>query len=159
MADTFTQLYVHLIFAVKGHESLIPSSWKDELYKYITVIVQKYKHKLLCINGMPDHVHIFISYHPTQLIPELVEEIKTSSNRWINSKKFVHGHFSWQGGYGAFSYSRSQRDDVVRYIVNQEVHHRKYSFKEEYMQLLQKFEVAYKDEYLFAFLNDVNKKQ
>jgi len=151
MADTYTQLDIQLVFAIKGRESLIHRSWKEELYKYITGIVQNNKHKMLKINGMPDHVHIFIGYHPTQLIPKLVEEIKTSSNAFIKQRGFTKYKFSWQQGYGAFSYSRSHRDAVIRYIENQEQHHRKKSFREEYVEFLQKFEVDYKEKYLFDF--------
>jgi REP element-mobilizing transposase RayT len=153
MANTYTQLDVQLVFAVKGRESLIHKSWKEELYKYITGIVQNHKHKMLRINGMPDHVHIHIGYNPNQLIPKLVEEIKTSSNSFIKEKRFTPHPFSWQLGYGAFSYGRSQRDVVIRYIDNQEEHHRQKTFREEYIDMLRKFEVEYKDEYLFDFLD------
>lgn len=153
MANTYTQLDVQLVFAVKGRESLIHKSWKEELYKYITGIVQNHKHKMLRINGMPDHVHIHIGYNPNQLIPKLVEEIKTSSNSFIKEKRFTPNQFSWQLGYGAFSYGRSQRDVVIRYIDNQEEHHRQKTFREEYVDMLRKFEVEYKDEYLFDFLD------
>lgn len=114
MANTYTQLDIHLVFAVKSRESLIEKSWKDELYRYITGIVQNHKHKLLAINGMPDHIHIFIGYNPTHLLPKLVEEIKTSSNKHINSNRLSRFPFSWQEGNGAFSYGRSQRADVIR---------------------------------------------
>jgi len=153
MANTYTQLDVQLVFAVKGRESLIHKSWKEELYKYITGIVQNHKHKMLRINGMPDHVHIHIGYNPNQLVPKLVEEIKTSSNSFIKEKRFTPYQFSWQLGYGAFSYGRSQRDVVIRYIDNQEEHHRQKTFREEYIDMLRKFEVEYKDEYLFDFLD------
>lgn len=153
MADTYTQLDIQLVFAVKGRESLIHRSWKEELYKYITGIVQSHKHKVLKINGMPDHVHIFIGYNPNQLIPKLVEEIKTSSNQFIKERHFTPYAFRWQAGYGAFSYGRSQRSAVIGYIENQELHHQKRTFREEYIQLLQKFGVEYKDQYLFDFLD------
>jgi putative transposase len=153
MANTYTQLDIQLVFAVKGRQSLIQKSWKDELYKYITGIVQNHKHKMLRINGMPDHLHIFIGYHPTQLIPDLVENIKTSSNSFIKEKRFIPFAFNWQSGYGAFSYGRSQRDAVIRYIDQQEKHHRKKTFREEYLEMLNKFEVEYKEEYLFDFLD------
>ena len=151
MADTYTQLDVQLVFAVKGRESLIQKPWRDELYQYITGIVQSHRHKMLRINGMPDHVHIFIGYHPTQLIPMLVEEIKTSSNKFIKEKGFAAHKFSWQKGYGAFSYSRSHRDAVIKYIDNQEQHHRKKTFREEYLAFLEKFEIEYQEKYLFDF--------
>lgn len=151
MADTYTQLDVQLVFAVKGRQSLIQKSWKDELYRYITGIVQNHKHKMLRINGMPDHIHIFIGYHPSQLIPKLVEEIKTSSNEFINERGLATRKFSWQKGYGAFSYSRSHRDSVIKYINNQEQHHRKKTFQEEYIAFLKKFEIEYQEKYLFDF--------
>ena len=151
MADTYTQLDVQLVFAVKGRKSLIQKSWKDELYQYITGIVQNHRHKMLRINGMPDHIHIFIGYNPTQLITKLVEEIKTSSNEFIKEKGLATNEFSWQKGYGAISYSRSHRDSVIRYINNQEQHHRKKTFREEYLRFLEKFEIEYEEKYLFDF--------
>ena len=155
MANTYTQLHIQLVFAVKGRESLIQNTWKEELYQYITGIVQNNKHKMLQINGMPDHLHLFIGYNPNQKIPDLVETIKTDSNHFIKRRGFSKYKFSWQEGYGAFSYARSQVDAVVKYIARQEEHHRKRSFREEYLELLQKFEVEYNDAYLFDFL-DVN---
>jgi putative transposase len=152
MANTYTQLDIQLVFAVKGREALIHKSWREELFRYITGVVQDNGHKLLQINGMPDHLHIFIGYNPAkQLIPKLVEEIKTSSNQYIRQKQLSKLPFSWQTGYGAFSYGRSQRDDVVRYIQRQEEHHRQRSFQQEYLLMLQKFEIEYKDKYLFDF--------
>ena len=153
MADTFTQVDIQLVFAVKGRQSLIHKSWKEELYKYITGIVQNYKHKMLQINGMRDHIHLFIGYNPNHLIPTLVNEIKTSSNEFINSKRFTKYKFSWQNGYGAFSYNRSQRDSVIKYIENQEEHHRRKTFQEEYIDILQQFKLEYKNEYLFDFID------
>lgn len=155
MANTYTQLHIQLVFAVKGRESLIQKSWKDELYKYITGIVQNNNHKMLQINGMPDHLHLFIGYSPNQKIPELVETIKTDSNHFIKRQGFCKYKFGWQEGYGAFSHARSQVNAVVRYIAKQEEHHRQKTFREEYLEMLQKFEVEYKEEYLFDFL-DVN---
>ena len=152
MANTYTQLDIQLVFAVQGRQSLISRSWKHELYKYITGIVQKSGHKMLRINGMPDHIHIFIGYKPTQLIPDLVETIKTDSNAFVKRKKFSPFKFSWQSGYGAFSYSRSHRDSVIHNITNQEEHHKKKSFREEYLEILQKADVDYDERYLFEFL-------
>jgi REP element-mobilizing transposase RayT len=114
MANTFTQIYIHFVFAVQNRISLIQPEWKDELCKYITGIVQKNGHKLIAINGTANHAHIFTGYKPNQLIPELMQDVKGSSSKWINEKKFVNGKFSWQEGYGAFSYSHSQIDQVVR---------------------------------------------
>ncbi len=130
MPNTYTQIYLHLIFAVQNRASLIHPDWKEELYKYITGIVKKNGHKLIAINGMPNHLHIAVGYKPHQLIPALLQDIKGDSSKWINSKKFIRGHFSWQAGYGAFSFSHSQIDAVVKYIKNQEEHHKKKSFRE-----------------------------
>jgi len=153
MANTFTQIYIHFVFAVQNRASLIQSEWKDELYKYITGIVQKNGHKLIAINGTANHVHIFIGYKLHQLIPELMQDVKGSSSKWINEKKFVRGKFSWQEGYGAFSYSHSQIDQVVRYINNQEKHHKRRTFSEEYILLLKKFNIQFDEKYI---LKDVD---
>jgi REP element-mobilizing transposase RayT len=155
MANTYTQCYVHLVFAVKNRDALIKNSWKNELEKYITGIIQNHKHKLLAVGSMPDHIHIFIGYNVTQLIPDLVEEIKTSSNAWIKLKKYSKFKFDWQKGYGAFTHSRSQIDQVIKYINGQEEHHRKKSFREEYLDILTKNEIEYNNEYLFDFFDDV----
>jgi putative transposase len=154
MANTFTQFYAHLIFSPKNRNALIRKAWNDELEKYITGIVQNNGHKMLAIGSMPDHIHIFIGYNVNQLIPDLVEAIKTSSNAWIKKNQFSKSKFEWQRGYGAFSHSRSQVDKVVKYILNQEEHHRKQSFREEYLLFLKKNDIEYKEEYLFDFFND-----
>lgn len=156
MANTYTQFYVHLVFSPLNKNALIKKKWKEDLEKYITGIVQKNGHKLLAIGCMPDHIHIFIGYNVNQLIPDLVEKIKTSSNAWIKELKLSPFKFGWQKGYGAFSHSRSQLDTVVNYILNQENHHRKVSFKEEYLEILRKNEIHYQDEYLFEFFEDSN---
>ncbi len=156
MANTYTQLYIQLVFVVKGRQSLIQREWKEELYQYITGIVQNNGHKMLRINGMPDHVHIFIGYNPKQSISQLVETIKTDSNHFIKRKKLCRFKFNWQAGYGAFSYSHSQVDRVVKYIINQEAHHQKKTFRKEYLEMLRKFEVEFKEKYLFDFLDIVD---
>lgn len=148
MANTYTQLYVHFVFAVQNRVSLIQAAWKDELYKYITGIIQNNNHKLIAINGMPNHVHIFIGYKPHQSIPDLMQDIKGSSSGWINKKEFLKGKFRLQEGYGAFSYFYSQIDRVVKYIINQEKHHKKETFSDEYLELLQKFNVDFDERYL-----------
>jgi REP element-mobilizing transposase RayT len=148
MANTYTQLYIQFVFAVQNRTSLIQPIWKIELYKYITGIVQNNKHKLIAINGMPNHVHVFVGYKPHQLIPDLLQDIKGSSSTWINKKGFVKGKFNWQEGYGAFSYSHSHIDRVVKYILNQEQHHKKKTFSEEYRELLTKFEVEFNERYI-----------
>lgn len=155
MANTYTQCYFQLVFAVKNRDALIKKSLKNELEMYISGIVQNHKHKLLAINAMPDHIHIFIGYHISQIIPDLVEEIKTSSNTWIKKGNLSKFKFEWQKGYGAFTYSHSQIDAVVKYIMNQESHHQKKSFREEYLEMLRKNEIEFKDEYVFEFFDDV----
>ena len=148
MANTYTQLYVQFVFAVQNRRSLIKNEWKDELYKYITGIVQNNKHKLIAINGVANHIHIFIGYQPHQLIPDLLQDIKGSSSGWINQKGFTTSKFNWQEGYGAFSYSHSQIDRVVKYIMNQEQHHKKKTFKAEYLELLNKFNIEFDERYI-----------
>jgi REP element-mobilizing transposase RayT len=148
MANTFTQIYIQFVFAVQNRASLIQVKWKDELYKYITGIVQKNGHKLIAINGTANHVHIFIGYKPHQLIPDLMQDVKGSSSKWINEKRFIKGKFNWQEGYGAFSYSHSQIDQVVRYINDQEKHHKKKTFREEYISLLKKFNIEFDEKYV-----------
>jgi REP element-mobilizing transposase RayT len=156
MANTYTQCYFHLVFAVKNRDALIKKAWKDELGKYITGIVQNHRHKMLAIGSMPDHLHILIGYNLNQLIPDLVEEIKTSSNSWIKGKRLSKFKFEWQKGYGAFTHSYSQIDTVVKYILSQEEHHKKKPFKEEYFEILEKNNVEFKEEYLFEFFCDIN---
>jgi REP element-mobilizing transposase RayT len=147
MANTYTKIYLQFVFAVQNG-SLIHNSWKDELYKYITGIVQNNNHKLIAINGMPNHLHVFVGYKPHQLIPDLLQDIKGSSSGWINNKGFVSGKFNWQEGYGAFSYSHSHIDRVVKYIQNQEQHHKKKTFKEEYLELLRRFDIEFDERYI-----------
>jgi putative transposase len=156
MPNTFTQLYIQFVFAVKGRESIIQSPWKDELYKYITGIVQNKKSKMLAINGMSDHIHIFIGYKPSISIPDLIKDIKLASGLWINNNKYTKQKFNWQEGYGAFSYSQSHIDNVCQYITNQELHHQKKTFREEYIQLLKSFQLEYDEKYLFNFFDDLN---
>ncbi len=149
MANTYTQIHLHAIFGVQNRISLINTSWKNDLYKYITGIIQNNKHKVLVINGMPDHIHILFGMRPYQSLSELMQDVKGSSSKWINKKGFVKGRFSWQEGYGAFSYSKSQLKNVINYIGNQEEHHKKRSFTEEYLELLQKFDIDYNENYIF----------
>jgi len=156
MADTFVQAYFHLVFAVKNRDALIVKTWKNDLEKYISGIVQNNGHKLIAIGSMPDHIHIFIGYNINQTIPQLVEQIKTSSNHWIKRNNLTRFKFNWQNGYGAFTHSHQQIDFIAKYVLNQEEHHKKTSFKEEYNKLLQDFQIAYKDEYVFTFFDDVD---
>jgi REP element-mobilizing transposase RayT len=152
MSGTFSQIYIQLVFAVKGRNSLISNLWEEELYKYITGIVRNKEQKMLAINGMPDHIHLFIGMKPSCCLSDLVREIKKSSNNFINEKKFTDFKFQWQEGYGAFSYSHSNLDNVIKYVLNQKEHHKVLSFKEEYIEFLQKFEIEFKDEYLFEWV-------
>jgi putative transposase len=149
MANTYTQIHIQMIFAVQNRVSIIKDTWKEELYRYITGIIQNQNHKVLAINGMPDHIHIFVGLRPTQSLSELMKDIKGDSSKWINQKGFVQGKFSWQEGYGAFSYSKSQVDTVIEYIKNQERHHKSRTFLEEYREFLRKFEVEFDERYIF----------
>lgn len=152
MANSYTQIHIHFIFVVKYRERTIQNIWRDNLYKYITGIVQTQKHKLLAINGMPDHIHLLIGMRPHQSVSELIQDIKGSSSKWINDQKLVIGKFEWQAGYGAFSYASSQINDVIHYINNQQKHHHHVTFHEEYILFLQKFKVDYDERYLFKEL-------
>jgi len=154
MANTYTQIHLQFVFAVKHRRSLILEHWKKELYLYISGIIEKQGHKLLAINGVEDHIHILIGMRPNQSVSDLLQDIKRSSSLWINQKGFVNGKFEWQEGYGAFSYSKSHVPAVIRYIENQEAHHRKKSLREEYLHFLQKFEIEYDERFIFAELTD-----
>lgn len=149
MANTYTQIHLHIIFAVKNRESLIYTTFKEELYKYISGIIQHNGHKLLIINGMPDHTHMLIGLSPSQSLSDLMKELKQQSSKWVNEKGFLKGHFAWQSGYGAFSYAKSQLPTVIDYIKNQENHHEKKSFKEEYLSLLKTREMDFIENYIF----------
>ena len=151
MPNTYSQLYIHLVFAVKYREYLIQSTWKEELYKYITGIINNSKQKLYIINGMPDHIHILVSISPDVLISSLVRDIKTNSSKFVNEKGFSKHKFQWQEGFGAFSVSQSQVQTVVNYIKNQEEHHTKTTFKHEYIELLKRYEIEYDEKYLFEW--------
>jgi putative transposase len=152
MPNTYSQIYIQIVFAVSGRQNLISKSNKEELHKYITGIIQKRDIKLIAINCMPDHTHIFIGLKPSTLLSDLVRDIKAGSSKFINDNKWIKGKFHSQEGYGAFSYSHSHIHNVVTYINNQEEHHKKKTFKEEYLDMLQKFEVAYEDAYLFEWI-------
>jgi putative transposase len=149
MANTFTKLYVHIVFSVKGRKNALKSEYKEILHKYITSIIQKRKIKMMAINSMPDHIHIFIGLRPDITVSEIVRDIKHSSTNFINDKKWLQQKFNWQEGYGAFSYSQSQIEKVVKYILNQEKHHNKKSFKKEYLDLLKLFKINYNEKYVF----------
>lgn len=148
MANTYTQIHIQAVFAVQDRQSLIKNEWKDELYKYITGIIQNHEHKVLQINGMPNHIHILIGMRPTQSLSDLMKQVKQDSSKWINTKGFVHGKFSWQAGFGAFSYSKSELPNVINYIKNQELHHKAITFQDEYLQLLKEFNIEFDERYI-----------
>jgi putative transposase len=149
MPNTYTQIYLHIVFAVRGRDSMIKPEHKEEIHKYITGIIQKRGHKMIAINSMPDHIHILIGYDPRMALSDLVRDIKRNSSNFINEKKWLKAKFYWQEGYGSFSYSRSQLDSVVKYITNQEAHHKKKDFRAEYLEMLEKFQVDYDLKYVF----------
>lgn len=149
MADTYSQIYIQIVFAVKGRDNLISSRWKDELYKYITGIITNEGQKLLAINGMPDHIHILIGLKPTATLSNIVRDIKANSSRFINERKWIEGKFEWQQGFGAFSYSHSQLTNVITYIQNQEEHHKTKTFSEEYIEFQKLYNIDFKNEFIF----------
>ena len=149
MANTFSQIYLQFVFAVKGRQSLLPREHKEELHKYITGLVQNRKAKMLAVHCMPDHAHIFDGFKPSYLISDFVKEIKVESNEFIRGKRWIKGAFSWQEGYGVFSYSQSHIDNVVKYVMNQEAHHYKQTFRQEYYAFLKKFEVPFEEKISF----------
>ncbi|MFN8358813.1 MAG: IS200/IS605 family transposase [Candidatus Kapaibacterium sp.] len=154
MSNTFSQIYIHIVFAVKGRANLIQNQWKDELYKYICGIVNNNHQKVYSINGMPDHVHILISIKPNCLLSDFVRDIKASSSKWINSKNIIRGKFQWQEGFGAFSVSQSQVDKVIAYIENQEQHHKKVTFQKEYIELLHSYNIEFNEKYVFDWIEE-----
>ena len=149
MANTYIQVHLQFIFATKYRTSLIQSSWEIKLHQYITGIVQQNNHKMISINGMPDHLHMLIGFRATQSIADFMQDVKTNSSKWINDNNFCNARFEWQTGYGVFSYSKSQLPDVIKYIENQKVHHLKKSFLEEYKSFLEKFEIDYDERFIF----------
>jgi REP element-mobilizing transposase RayT len=149
MANTYTQLYIHIVFAVKGRENLIFKTHKEELHKYIAGIIQNKSCKLMAVHCMPDHCHLLVSMRPDLPLSDLVRDIKASSSKFINEQKWFGGKFQWQEGFGAFSYGQSQVQNVIRYIQNQKEHHQKRTFREEYQDFLHKFQIDFKEEYLF----------
>ena len=152
MPNTFSQIYIQVIFAVKNRDSLINPEWEERLYKYITGIVLNKEQKMLAINGISNHLHFLIGMKPTCCLSDLVREIKKSSNDFIKESRFTKFTFNWQEGFGAFSYSHSQLNKVISYIANQKQHHKKKTFKEEYIELLRKFKIEFDAKYLFEFV-------
>lgn len=158
MANTYSQIYLQVVFAVQDRQCLIQPQHKEEIYKYITGIVTKEGQKMLQINGVSDHVHLLIGMKPNIALSDLVRDIKAGSSKLINEQRWIKGHFNWQEGFGAFSYGHSQLDRVIRYIANQEHHHQKSSFKHEYLSLLRKFDIAFEDKYVFDFVEESKAK-
>lgn len=154
MPNTYTQLYIHCVFAVKYRQAVIQPEWKERLHKYITGIVQNNGHKLIAINSAEDHLHLFIGLSPKQSISDIMRLVKGDSSEFINKQVFTKTKFNWQEGYGAFSNSRSQINSVIWYIQNQQEHHRKKTFKEEYIKMLSDYEVEYNEKYIFHSLMD-----
>jgi len=152
MPGTFSQLYIQVVFAVKGRANLISNDWKDELHKYMAGIIKGKDQKPIIVNGMPDHIHVFIGLRPSMAISDLVRDIKNNSSNFINDNDWIKGKFQWQEGYGAFSYGHSQIENVYNYILNQEQHHKKKTFRQEYLEFLEKFEVPYEERYLFEWI-------
>lgn len=152
MSNTYTQIHIQCVFAVKYRDAVVDNSWKERLHKYIIAIINNNGHKLLAINSMPDHLHLFFGMRPNQSLSELMRLVKGDSSEWINGQKLVKGKFRWQEGYGAFSYSKSHIDAVVKYILDQENHHRKKTFLEEYNEMLAKFDIDYNELYIFKEL-------
>ena len=149
MANTYTQIHIQCVFAVKFRQSLIEKEWKERLHQYITGIVQNQGHKMLAINSMPDHLHLFFGFRPNQSLSDLMRIVKSESSQWINEQQFNPEAFKWQEGYGAFSYSRSHVQAVIKYVMNQEGHHKKRTFQQEYEEFLKQFEIDYDGQYVF----------
>ena len=153
MANTYSQIYIQTVFAVSNRESLLQKEFREDVFKYISGIVTNQAQKLIAINGVEDHLHTLIGLKPRLALADLVQDIKVDSSKFINDKKLVHGRFSWQEGYGAFSYGHSQLDAVIQYIQNQEKHHQRRAFKDEYLTLLRQFDIAFEEKYVFDFIS------
>lgn len=151
MPNTYSQISIHAVFAVQNRENFISMAWRDNLHGYISGIITEQGAKSLAVGGWKDHVHIFFGMPVTTCVSDFMNIIKSSSSKWINDQKFIRSKFQWQSGYGAFSYAKSQRDPVIKYIMNQEQHHKTKTFKDEYMKMLSDFEVDYEPKYLFEF--------
>jgi len=155
MPGTYSQIYVQYVFAVKGRANLLHDDWRDELFKYISGIITGKGQKAIIVNGYRDHVHVFVGLKPSMKISDLIRDIKNNSSNFINSNNWIKGKFSWQEGYGVFTYSHSHIDNVYQYILNQESHHAKKTFREEYIDFLKKFDVNYEEKYLFDWITEV----
>ncbi len=153
MNNTYSQIYVHVVFAVEDRDNLLDESWRYEIFKYMAGIVKNKGQKTIIINGMGDHVHLFLGIKPTICLSDLIRDVKCNSSSYIKRRNLVHGNFKWQTGFGAFSYGQSQIEKVYEYIKNQELHHKEKSFKDEYLQILKKFEIEYNEKYLFNWID------
>lgn len=149
MANTYSQVHLHFIFAPKYRQALVNSDWEVALYKYITGVVEARQHKMIAINCMSDHIHMLVGFRTTQSIADFMQDVKADSSQWINTNRFCGSRFEWQTGYGVFSYSKSQVPNVIHYIQMQKEHHRKLTFRDEYRSFLEKFEVVYDERYIF----------
>ena len=152
MANTYTQLHIQFVFAVRYRAAVIAKNWKEQLHQYITGIIRENGHKVLQVNSQPDHIHIFFGLRPEQSISSLAQHIKAGATKWIKAQGFCKAGFAWQTGYGAFSCAKSQVPDVIRYIQNQDAHHKKINFLDEYKAMLEKFEISYDEQYIFKEL-------
>ena len=152
MAGTYSQIYIQIVFAVQGRQNLLQKAWRQEVFKYMAGIINNKEQKPIIVNGVEDHVHVFVGLKPSKALSDLVRDVKNNSSNFINDHKWIRGRFSWQEGYGAFSYSHSQIEGVYDYILNQEQHHAKQAFKDEYMDFLKKFEIEHDVKYLFDWL-------
>ena len=151
MPNTYSQINIHAVYAVKGRENLLHPEFRSQLFRYISGILSNAGQFPLAVNGSHDHVHMFFELNPAHSISEILRIVKSNSSKWINDQQFVKGKFRWQEGYGAFSCSRSQRNGVINYIINQEEHHSKISFRHEYLSMLEKFDISYDPKYVFEF--------
>ena len=151
MPGTFSQIYIQIVFAVRGRQNFIKASFEEEVYKYISGIISEKEQKSLAVNGMPDHVHLLVGLKPSMRISDLVRDIKNNSTNFINKHDWLQNTFSWQEGYGAFSCSQSQFGRVIDYIKNQKQHHQKRTFKQEYLSFLKNYNIAFEEKYLFDF--------
>ena len=153
MAGTYSQIYIQVVFAVKGRNNLLQKPWRDEVFKYISGIIKGKNQKPIIVNGVSDHVHLFIGLRPSMCLSDLVRDIKNNATNFIKNSNFIKGEFAWQEGFGAFSYSQSHIDNVYQYILNQEEHHRESTFREEYLEFLERFEIEYDEKYLFEWID------
>jgi putative transposase len=152
MSDTYSQIYIQAVITVKGRENLLQKPWRDEVFRYISGIIKNKGQKTIIVNGVSDHIHLFIGIKPSISVSDLMRDVKNNSNNFINEKRWVKGKFSWQEGFGAFSYGHSQIENVYNYIIKLEEHHQKLTFREEYIEFLKRFEIEYNEKYLFDWI-------